>query len=57
MPAVTVQGLATLGKMKVNEYRIAHRAIVCAIMVGIAQTIASASLTTLCNENIAQSMA
>jgi hypothetical protein len=57
MPGVTAQGLAILGKRKANAYRIAQRAIVCAIMTGIARKIASASLTTLCSENIAQSMA
>ena len=38
MPAVTVQGLATLGKRKTNAYRIAQRAILCAIMAGIAHS-------------------
>jgi len=57
MPAVMVRGLATLGTRKANAYRIAQRAIVCAIMVGIACQIASTSLSALCDENIAQSMA
>jgi hypothetical protein len=57
MPAVTVQGLTTLGKKKANEYRIAQRAIVCAIMVGIARKIARASLYELFSQDIAQRMA